>query len=338
MILKKLENLVDNPLIAVAGVFGMVLGPLADATGKSVWYWILLGVLLLLVLFAVFDEIHRYDTLHRDVLHLPLVIRVDDKTDSKYVLTLLLQRIEEQLGVKNYAKELLKYRKLNVEEFVFDYNGSIYDFNRLLSFAQLVSYRVNQSERELKTKIRFHIAYYRRPSVAFMLGVIFRTEGVVLYQNNDAAESFERVADIADRRYKERLEALQRYELEEDFQEEAGSEVLVVINSASHNVDLRAQGVSHYQNRVVLTLKPRNGKKGTIPYKEEWSEYAAEIYTVLHDMRLRFDKIILAHAMPEALAFIVGMAIENYWNIDITQYEVDGYKRVYNMQDVKYYF
>jgi hypothetical protein len=42
--------------------------------------------------------------------------------------------------------------------------------------------------------------------------------------------------------------------------------------------------------------------------------------------------------MPEALALLLGMAMENYWNIEITQYFNNDNIPVYNMQDVQFYF
>lgn len=41
--------------------------------------------------------------------------------------------------------------------------------------------------------------------------------------------------------------------------------------------------------------------------------------------------------MPEGLAVILGMALENYWNIDITQFEQNDYKYVYTMNQIKYF-
>jgi hypothetical protein len=77
---------------------------------------------------------------------------------------------------------------------------------------------------------------------------------------------------------------------------------------------------------------------GTIPFEDDWIEYSREIYTKIHDYRLQYKKIIIAHAMPEALAFLIGMAIENYWNVEITQYTNNDNVVLYNMKDIKFYF
>jgi nitrogen fixation-related uncharacterized protein len=41
--------------------------------------------------------------------------------------------------------------------------------------------------------------------------------------------------------------------------------------------------------------------------------------------------------MPESIAFVIGMAMENYWDVKITQYDDRDYKYVLNMKDIKYY-
>ena len=289
-----------------------------------------------MIVYALFDEAKRYNRFHQNVIYLPIVIRVDDKTQGKYVLSLLLKSIEKETSITNYKEQILKYRGINVEDFVFEYSGSLYDFDRLLSFARIISYKVNQIEKETGSKIRFYVAYYRRPSVAFLLGVIFRTEGVTLYQNNDAGETFERVSVVDSRRYKEKVKNFVRYEVKEYHQNaEQGEHALIVINSASHDIDINAESLKEYDDKIVLKLKGY----GTIDYhKEDWSYYSQEVYTVIHDARLRYKRLTIVHAMPEAIAFLVSMAIENYWDIEITQYDSGGYRHMYNMQDVKFYF
>ncbi len=332
--LKQFENIFENKLIALAGLLGMFLGPVADALGSAFAYWSLVGVLVLLMLYAFYDEAKRYNRLHQEVIHLPIVIRVDDKTEGKYTLSLLLDAIEKETSITNYKEQLLKYRGINVEEFVFEYSGTLYDFDRLLSFARIISYNINQVEKEIGAKIRFHVAYYRRPSVAFMLGVIFRTEGIVLYQNNDAGETFERVSVVDSRRYKEKVKTFQRYDVTRQIKDANSDEALVIINSASHDIDPKTPSLQRFANKIILSLKGN----GTIPYTEDWTLYSQEIYTVLHDARMEFKKLHIVHAMPEAIAFLVGMAIENYWDIEITQYDSGEYRHMYNMQEAKFYF
>jgi len=342
-LLLKLENIFSNKIVQLAGILSLFLGFIADAISNKEVYMLFALFIIVLLIVALAKEIKTYENYHTKTIHIPVVICVDDNTDTHYVLETLLSNIEEKYNLHEYKENILKYRGINLEEFVFEYNGDLFDFKRLLSFAQIINYKINQTEKALKTNVLFHVAYYRRPSVAFMLGTIFRTEGVMLYQNDDGGRTFQNVADVTSRAYKQRVTSLRHYTLEEEVTDkESDDTLLFIINSASHNVDPRVESLKNYKNRVTMTLNPQliDGKTviGTIPPTAEWTEYSQEIYTKLHQYRLEYKKIVIAHAMPEALAFLLGMAIENYWNIEITQYFNNDNIPVYNMQDVQFYF
>jgi len=338
----KLENFFSNKIVQFAGILSLFLGYIADAIGNKEVYLAFAFIIIILLIIALSIEIKTYDIYHAKTIHIPVIICVDDNTDTHYVLETLLSKIEQKYELHNYQENLLKYRGINLEEFIFEYNGSLFDFKRLLSFSQIINYKINQTEKALKTNVLFHVAYYRRPSVAFMLGVIFRTEGVMLYQNDDGGRRFQNVANVTSRAYKQRIKELKKYTLCEEFENEECDELLFIINSASHNIDPEVKSLKEYKNRVTMTLNPQKVDDkiviGTVPPKDEWAEYSHEIYTKIHDYRLRYKKIIIAHSMPEALAFLLGMAIENYWNIEITQYCDNDNIALYNMQDIKFYF
>jgi len=342
----KLENIFSNKLVQFASMLGLFLGYLADAISDEKVYLAFAIFILLILLIAIIDEMRKYDIFHTDTIHIPVVIRVDDNTDTNYVLETLLKKIEKEHNLHNYKENLLKYRRVNLDEFIFQYNGDLFDFKRLLSFAQIINYKINQTEKALKTRVLFHVAYYKRPSIAFMLGVIFRTEGVILYQNDDGGRTFQNIANVTSREYKEHVEKLEKYTLTDEINDNEDDTLLFIINSASHNVDPRVKSLRNYTNRATMTLKPQKVSraqgekivKGTIPPEDNWAQYSQEIYTKIHDYRLQYKKIVIAHAMPEALAFLVGMAMENYWNIEITQYYNNDNVYLYNMQDIKFYF
>jgi len=341
-LLLKLENYFSNKIVQIAGLLGLFLGYIADAISDKNLYWAFAIFIIILLITAIVDELKTYDIYHTDTIHIPVIIRVDDNTDTNYVLGNLLAKIEKEYGLHKYKENLLKYRGVNLDEFIFEYNGDLFDFKRLLSFVQIINYKINQTEKALETNVLFHVAYYRRPAIAFMLGVIFRTEGVMLYQNDDGGRTFQNVANVTSRAYKERVKELKKYSLCEEFTTQDHDTLLFIINSASHNVDPTVKSLKGYENKVIMTLNPQkidgNTVIGTVPPKDEWAGYSSEIYTKLHDYRLQYKKIVIAHAMPEALAFLLGMAMENYWNIEITQYVNNDNVVLYNMQDIKFYF
>ena len=245
----------------------------------------------------------------------------------------LLKQIEKDYSFDNYAEDLKKYFSIDIDTLTFEYKGDIYDFNHLMNFTWIIKYKLNEIEQQLEGKVKFHIAYYKRPSVGFLIGTLFRTEGIVIYQNNDYEDTFEKVANINSRRYKEKIGNFTKYKVIENIKSKNESNILVVINSASHKVNLRAKSLKKYKNIITVNLI----ENGTIPYESDWTIYANEIYNILNDLQTRYTNITIAHSMPEAIAVILGMGLENYWNIHITQYVDNDYKNVFTMNKVKYY-
>ena len=279
-------------------------------------------------------KIKKQKKFQEEIVHIPIVVKVDDGPNLKYVMNNLIKQIEKEYGIENYRYDLQKYLEINLDDFIYEYNGSIYEFDRLMSFVRIIKYDINRLERRLDGRVKYHLAYYKKPSIGFILGTIFRTEGLVVYQNNDFENIFCKVADINSRRYKERVDEFKKYDVIYDIKDKNLKDILIVINSASHLVNTNTSSLNRYENKITITLK----ENGTIPYENDWVEYASEIYTIINKAQTNFSHITIAHAMPEALAVILGMGLENYWNIDITQYDDGDYKYIFTMNKIKFYF
>lgn len=330
--IKQIKYLIDNLYINIAGISAMVLSPFADAIGSPAYWW-LFGGLLLLFVFGIFDELVKNNKLSTEIIHIPIVIKVDDGPESKYVMQNLIERIEQKNGLNNYEALLQKYFSLNLEDFIFEYNGSIYEFDRLISFARIIKYSVAKIEKQFKGRVKFHVAYYRRPSIGFLIGTIFRTEGVVVYQNSDFDNKFYDVADIKNRDYKSQVKEFTKYIIENIKSDNSKEIVLIAIESSSHSIAIESSNLKNFDN--IIRIKIIEGS--TIPYEIDWTSYAQQIYTVLNQAQTKYKKIVIAHAMPEALSIVLGMALENYWNIDITQFDQNDYKYIYTMNQIKYF-
>jgi len=333
-VFKKLKHLSSNKFIQVAGLSALFLNPVADAIGGSITFLLLATILIVLFLYGAYDELKTQKKLKQEILHIPIVIKIDDGPDPKYVIQNLIEKIEEIQKLEDYEDDMKKYFGININSYIFEYTGSIYDFDRLMSFARIIKYKINQIEKQLKGRVKFHVAYYKRPAIGYLFGTLFRTEGIVVYQNNDFKNRFENVADINSRKYKERVDKYINYKVIENLIDEKSDEVLVVVNSASHSVNINANSLNHFTNTVTIVLN----EPGTIPYENDWTVYASEIYNVINNLQTKYKSITIAHSMPEAISIILGMALENYWNIKITQYENNDYKEVFTMNKIKYYF
>lgn len=210
----------------------------------------------------------------------------------------------------------------------------MYDFDRLINFARIIRYNLQQLEVVLNKPVKFHIAFYRRPMVGFLIGTMFRTSDLVIYQNNDAKNRFEKVANIQDRKYKEKVNQFIKYTIDNNIQNPEDENILLVINSASHNVNVNEESLKKFSNVITITLN----SNGTIPYKDDWTDYSQEIYNIFNEVQTTYKTIRVAHSMPEALAILLGMGLENYWNVEITQYSNGSYPVIYRMNQIKYYF
>jgi len=330
--LRNTKNLFDNTYIQIAGILALFLSPFADAIGGNL-YWVLSAILFILFLIGIYDESEKQKRFQDSIIYIPIVIKVDDGPNVKYVMKNLIKEIEKEYELENYRDNLQKYLGINLDDFIYEYNGSVYDFDRLMSFVRIVKYDINKLEKKLDGRAKYHLAYYKRPGIGFILGTIFRTEGLVVYQNNDFENLFYKVADINSRSYKERVKEFQKYDVEKYIQNENTQDLLIVINSASHLVNIKTSLLQEYENKIVITLK----ENGTIPYESDWTEYASEIYTLINQAQTNFSHIFIAHAMPESLAVILGMGLENYWNVDISQYDNGEYRYLFTMNQINFF-
>ncbi|WP_198304744.1 SAVED domain-containing protein [Arcobacter vandammei] len=328
-----MRYILDNKLIAIIGIIAFLLGPAYDYFDNKFFTGTVSLFLCISVLGAVYFEWRKDKKFNKSVVHIPIVIKVDDGSQTQYIMNELLRNIEKQYGYKDYKKILQKYYSVNTDRLIFEEVCDMDNFDRLMNFARVIKYNIAQLEEVLNKPVKIHIAFYRRPAVAFLIGTIFKTNSVAIYQTNNK-NSLDMVANIDDRRYKERIGEFKKYIVEKDIKDSNIDEILVVINSASHNVNLNSDDLKNYKNIVKIKLK----EPGTIPYENDWTEYSQEIYNVFNSLQTQYKNITIAHSMPEALAILLGMGFGDYWNITITQYNKGSYPKVYKMNEIKYYF
>jgi len=324
------ENHIFQASMALAGFGGLF----SDAYFGVYGFWITLCVALILLFWAIVDEYRMGRFYANEVLPIPVVISVDDAKPLNAIYLSVIKEIEKDKRFKNIEKKLNRYFNISREDLLFQYNGSMYDNERLISFLQIIRHSLNAIERRFENKVQFHIAYLKRPAVGFAIGSMFRSDGIVVYQNNDFQDRFDRVATIASRQYKEKIVEYQKFTLIEEMQNSLNKNLLLVIQLSSHNVSYEHTTFKGFENRVILKSKGN----GTIGMDEDWVLYAQEIYNTINKLRLEYEHITIAHSMPEAVAMIVGMALENYWDINITQFDQGDYKTVINLQSIHYYF
>lgn len=331
-----LIRFLENKYVSLAGILGLLLGFLSDALDNDIAKWIILALIVILFIFAIVNEYRLNSKFNKEVIHIPLVIKIGSKLEASYVMNNLIEEIERIENISNYKREILRFLKVDLGSYVYEFNGNINDFENLMDFSRYINHEIKKLQVQIGNKIKFHVAYYQKPAIGFLFGTIFKTENISVYQNNDYENKFYKVFDINSRKYKENKNGNEYYTIDrKSLKDEDNNEIVVVLNSSSHNVNINSQKLRKYKNIIKLTLN----SNGTIPYQIDWIEHAQEIYTLLNELQTQFNHIILVHAMPESLSLVLGMAIENYWNLTITQFNpsTSDYDEIYTMNQIKYF-
>ena len=332
-----LNKFLEHKYIGISGIIAGTIAIIGDAFSYSFLYILAAVTYILGIGLGIYDIKKEEKFYKSNEIHLPIVINVDSPKSSLHIYKQLLKKIENEIGVKNYEEGLKKYLNIVRENLIYEYGvglENIYNHNKLISFLQIISYNINKIQKKLDNKIIFHIAYYSRPAIAFALGIVFENDDVVVYQNNPDKDYFDEVARSENRNYKRNVKEFEKFEVIRN--ENGEDEILLVINTSSHKVNINAPSLKKFKNKILLNAK----HDGTISLDEDWMQYVREIFTVLNDLQTKYSQIVIAHAMPESIAFLVGMSMGSYWNVKITQYDsnTQDYKDVYSMKDIKIYF
>jgi hypothetical protein len=330
-----LMRFLENKYVSLTGIIGLLLGFLSDALDNDIAKWIIFAIIVILFIFAIVNEYRLNSKFNKEVIHIPVVIKIGSKVEASYVMNNLIEEIEKIENTSSYKRDILRFLKIDLDSFIYEFKGDIYDFDNLMDFSRYINHEIKKLQVQIGNKIEFHVAYYQKPSIGFLLGTIFKTENISVYQNNDYKNTFFKVFDINSRKYKENKLNNEFYTIDRSYMTDESDEILVVLNSSSHNVNVNSDKLKKYSNYVKLTLN----SNGTIPYGIDWIEHSQEIYTLLNELQIKYKHIVLAHAMPESLSLVLGMAIENYWNLTITQYnpKTSDYDEIYTMNQIKYF-
>ncbi len=329
-----IKELIEHPLIGLLGISTIILGYILDSFNKSEYFIYASLIAAIIIIFAVVNIISNRKQYNQETLQIPIVINVDSNESAKYTLELLIKQIEKEYGYSNLKKNLKQYRNIVDDDLAFTYSGDIFDTKRLISFMQIIRYQITKIKEHTPNKVQFHLVSYKRPAIGFLLGYVFENEDLVVYQNNPDKDGLNNIANLHDRNYKEEVEQFTKFTIEKKNTQEHSDTILLAIKASSHHINFGAPSLEGYTHITYM----KANHKGHIELTEDWLVYAREIFTLLNEYQSSYKKIIIAHNMPESLAIIVGMAIGNYANIEMTQFSNSDYKTLINLNDVICYF
>ncbi len=316
-------------------------GLFADAFFGKNGFVVTLVIALFILLLGFVKEWKTSSLYMKETIPIPIVISVDDNTPVHLLFHSLVKSIGKyDKRFTKLDKKLEAYFHISSRMLTFKYDGDMYDNARLISFLQIIRYVLNDVQSRLEHKAEFHLLYLRRPAIGVALGGMFRTDGIVVYQNNDYSNTVDRVANIRSRKYKEHTTHFQHFDVDVSLNDTNDSKLLIAIQISSHKVSTNDPVLEGYENIITLLSK----RNGTLPTDNEslqsdlWVEHVQEIYNVINTYKGEYPEMTLIHSMPEAIGVMLGMALENYWDIDVCQYDQGSYRTVINLKNIKYYF
>ncbi|NCS19460.1 MAG: SAVED domain-containing protein [Microcystis aeruginosa G11-06] len=169
-------------------------------------------------------------------------------------------------------------------------------------------------------------------SVAIMVGTILATEGVKIFQYNKSSDSYYPVVEISDRKLKEGIKEYEKFE--DPVTEKGQDRVTIAIDVSSHKINLNDESIENYGDLIYLKSKG----SGTIERNEDWLQYSREIFTTINSTQQNnYQEIKLVYSIPITLGILVGMSVQQYWPILLTQYENSTYRNLINLQEFKLY-
>ena len=329
-----IQNVLENAYFQFISIAVILLGVFADALANTLYYYSLGSVVALFILLAIWDVRRMQKIYQKDTLHIPVVINVAAKHNAGHIFNTLVKDIEKKHGLSSLEKNLKRYSNIFKDDLIFEYNGDIYNKKSLISFIQIISYQLNKIQANSANKVVFHLAYYKLPSIGFLVGAIFDLDSIVIYQNNPDKDSFDEVAITQERNYKNEVDEYKKFSITEPKNDGTKKKVLLGLKLSSHDIEFHKAKLSSFTNIVYM----RANHKGTIQLDEDWVLYAREIFTMLKKLHAEYEEITIAHNMPESIAILVGMALGNYWAIEMTQYADEEYKSLIKLNEVKCYF
>jgi hypothetical protein len=319
-------NPVTNIVLAIAAIFA----PIADRFEQG--HYLVFIVTLVFIIIGIWLESQKYDLYKHQAIPLPIVVKIANPADSNKALQSLFKIIETENKYKDHKNNLDKYLNISEADLIFNYSCDIYDQEMLKAFLQILRYDLEKLKKKTPQNTIIYLAYIGPISVAIMVGTILATEGVKIFQYNKSSDSYYPVVEVSDRKLKEDIKEYEKFE--RVVTEKGKNKVTVAIDVSAHKINLNDESIENYGDLIYLKSKG----SGTIEKKEDWLQYSREIFKTLNIAQQKnYQEIKLVYSMPISLGILIGMAVQQYWPILLTQYENSTYKDLINLQDFKPY-
>ena len=328
----KLENIISNPVITAAGYLGAFGGLFADFIGVNYAYLYSLAGAIGLAGIGLYQEYKKEKLYKKPFLPIPIVINISNPANSKNALNQLVKKIEEE-GFKNHLENLQKYFSIEPDDLIFEYKGDIFNTPMLIDFLKILKHDIEKLEKKIPQGDMFYIAYIGPVSVSILVGGVFAQDAVKIFQYDKSINGYVEVVSVKDRIIKEGINHLEKFYFKE-IKKENNKKAVLAIDISSHKINVNDPSLISYGDVYYLRSKEQ---KGTISFQDNWIRYIQEIFYILNKLQTEYKEIKLVYSIPVSIGLGIGMAIQNYWHILLTNYQQGEYKDLIYIDEFQYY-
>lgn len=332
-----IEVLVENRWVQLATTIFAVVSTLGIVLGYAWIFWTGLGLFIVGLFYAVVQEYHKLKIYRCDFVPVPVVINISNPADSKNALNSVFSLIEndDKNQYRHRHKENLeKIFHIKEDDLIFEFKGSIENKENLKDFLKIVKHDIGKLENKIPAKDEFYLIYIGPVSVAVLVGAIFATSAVMILQYDKSVNGYNKVHEIRGRSIKEDVNSFEKLDLKRiDANKDKSKKAVLAIDISSHKINLSQL----YDYGDIFYLKSKNDN-GTLSKDEDWGLYVREIFKELNELQGKYEEIKLIYSMPVSIGLMLGVAIQNYWKIRLTQYADGKYEDLLCTNDIKYYF
>ncbi|MFM7579698.1 MAG: hypothetical protein ACKO5Q_22540, partial [Microcystaceae cyanobacterium] len=180
--------IIRNPVTEVALIIGFFLALITDQFGQGYIY--VFGIVLIVILIGVIKESQKFVVYQKNAIPLPIVINTSSPNSSKKALCLMFDIIEKEAVHANHQDNLQKILGIEKQDLIFDYSGDIFNNDQLQSFLKIVRYNLEKLKNKTPHNTVIYLAYIGPVSVGILVGTLFGTDGVRVFQYNKSSDSY----------------------------------------------------------------------------------------------------------------------------------------------------
>lgn len=327
-----MENPYTNFAAVVAGIGGLLAAPFSIKGALVVFV-----IAIIIMIAGILTEARKYQIYTQETLPLPIVINIANPANEYDALNSLFNLIERQPRYANYKQDIDKYLGINKQDLVYKYTGDIMTQPRLISFLQITKKLIEKVKEKTPQDSIIYLAYIGPISVAWLIGAMLQRESMIIFQRNPQTNGYESVMEVKNRVLKEKINNFEKFTItQEKISNPLQTNLTIAIDTASHKIKLNNPEIENYGDIISL----ENANSNTIINDEIWLQYVREIFHILNEKQQEYQEIKLVYSMPVSLAIAGGMAIGDFWNIILTNFNRDtqSYDDLIKINQVKYYF